>query len=156
MAQCQGWDWKAAMWPHGPGTSWWLHTATENCLHSHLDPVPSANSPHSFQIQPWVTCCISHHLLSWPFLCHFLPCDPRALPFPFHFPISSTHLKPLLLSGSATLAFGNSAFALLFITSSYLSLSLNSEIVLFSLKCCSIKWGIRNLHFRTCIYTECN
>lgn len=88
-----------------------------------------------------------------PLFVTFSHVTPEPLPFPFHFPISSTHSKPLFLIAFDTLAFGNSAFTLLFICSSYLSLPLNSPIVLFpyTLTFCFIMQGIWNLHFRTCI-----
>lgn len=156
MGQRQSWDGNTAIWPHGPGVSRWLHKATGTCHHSHLDPVPSANTSHSFPIQLQVTSCIFRHLLSWPFLCHFLPRDPRASPISF--PLShqlhlseTTSLNCLWHPGTWQLS-----VALLFICSCYLSLPLNSEMVLLSLhpKVLLHQGGYWKLAFcaRTCIY----
>lgn len=83
--------------PHGS-------TDTESCPHSHLEPVPSADSPHSLQIP--TTSALLHFLLP-PFLClalsHYSHLTPEPLTFPFHFPIRPTHLKPLLLIASDAL-----------------------------------------------------
>lgn len=79
-------------------------TDTESCPHSHLEPVPSADPPHSLQIP--TTSDLLRFLLP-PFLrfalSHYSHLTPEPLTFPFYFLISSTPLKPRLLIASDAL-----------------------------------------------------
>lgn len=111
VAQGQSWDWHAGhltQWPRGLTMAPHSHRTLPSLFRT-CGLTPSFADPTTSDLL---------HFPSPPFLplslSLYSQVTPEPLTFPFHFPISPTHLKPLLLIASDILVFDNSAFALLF------------------------------------------